>query len=437
MTKKNIILLLISILMFSTNVQAQKNNKVKASASTKSAIGNNKKAVPLTSSAQEYINQYQFNDAITVLQRDIAAKKRKKEATELEMTDLNTARIGAKMLTATQKVIIVDSIVTDYDKFLSKIELSKESGSISKYEKFFNELNQDNAYVYVNEIGNKCYFSKEDENNNMLLYTSDKLDGKWSTPVEIEELKENAELLNYPFMMSDGTTFYFAATGKESLGGYDIFVTRYDSETGKFLRSENIGMPFNSPANDYMYAEDDLNNIGWFVTDRNQPAGKVCIYIFIPSDTREVYEPSAYSDLQIRRAAMISRIADTWGDGIERHKALARLDNAINNKIKQANRGDFSFVINNNTVYTKIGDFKSGEAKQLMQSLIEKKKKLQQLNDNISSARSRYAKAGNGEKSNMKQSILQNEQQQITLIQDIKNTEKNIRNKENTILNKR
>lgn len=29
-------------------------------------------------------------------------------------------------------------------------------------------------------------------------------------------------------------------------------------------------MPFNSPANDYMYAEDDINNIGWFVADRNQ-----------------------------------------------------------------------------------------------------------------------------------------------------------------------
>ncbi|MFR3186749.1 MAG: hypothetical protein ACLTOV_01045 [Phocaeicola sp.] len=43
-----------------------------------------------------------------------------------------------------------------------------------------------------------------------------------------------------------------------------------------------MGMPFNSPYNDYMYALDDFNNLGWFATDRFQPEGKVCIYVFAP-----------------------------------------------------------------------------------------------------------------------------------------------------------
>lgn len=96
-------------------------------------------------------------------------------------------------------------------------------------------------------------------------------------------MTEGYKSVNYPFMMPDGTTFYFAATGEESIGGYDIFVTRFDSESGSFLKAENIGMPFNSTANDYMYAIDEFNDIGWFATDRSQPEGKVCIYIFIPS----------------------------------------------------------------------------------------------------------------------------------------------------------
>ena len=36
------------------------------------------------------------------------------------------------------------------------------------------------------------------------------------------------------------------------MGGYDIFVTRYNSDTDNYLNPENVGMPFNSPFNDYM-----------------------------------------------------------------------------------------------------------------------------------------------------------------------------------------
>lgn len=46
-------------------------------------------------------------------------------------------------------------------------------------------------------------------------------------------------------------------------------------------------MPFNSPANDYMYAIDEFNNIGWFASDRYQPDNKVCIYVFVPNSSKK------------------------------------------------------------------------------------------------------------------------------------------------------
>ena len=95
---------------------------------------------------------------------------------------------------------------------------------------------------------------------------------------------------NYPFMLSDGITLYYAAVGVESFGGYDIFVTRYDMDEKKFLYPENLGMPFNSPANDYMLAIDEFNQLRWFFSDRNQTENKVCIYIFIKNDIRKEYE---------------------------------------------------------------------------------------------------------------------------------------------------
>ena len=66
---------------------------------------------------------------------------------------------------------------------------------------------------------------------------------------------------DYPFMLSDGTTLYFAENGEESLGGYDLFVTRYSSSSHEYLKPENLGMPFNSPYNDYMLVIDEPNNL--------------------------------------------------------------------------------------------------------------------------------------------------------------------------------
>ncbi len=59
-----------------------------------------------------------------------------------------------------------------------------------------------------------------------------------------------------PFFMSDGVTLYYANDGDESIGGYDIFISR-KGEDG-FLQPQNIGMPYNSPYDDYMLAIDEV-----------------------------------------------------------------------------------------------------------------------------------------------------------------------------------
>ena len=66
------------------------------------------------------------------------------------------------------------------------------------------------------------------------------------------------------------------------MGGYDIYTSTYDKETKRFLTPVNIGMPFNSEADDYMFVIDEYSNTGWFARNRNPPADTVCIYVFVP-----------------------------------------------------------------------------------------------------------------------------------------------------------
>ena len=340
-----------------------------------------------------------------------------------------------EMREATQQIIFIDSVVVAKDDFLSIIQLNPESGKLYAYDQYFRSEGHPESYVYINEMGNKCYFSDENANSQMQLYTLDKLGEEWSDPLALKGIYNGISEANYPFMMTDGTTFYFAAKGKESIGGYDIFVTRADSENGQFLKPENIGMPFNSEANDYMYVIDELSNIGYFVTDRRQPEGKVCVYMFIPPTSRHIYNSDAYSDAQLRGFADISRIANTWGKGTERKQALERLKAINKANPTQQSKSAINFIVNDRITYTDISQFQAPDSPDLYRELQSTKKQLKETEQLLEKSRNFYAKAKPEDKRVLRTEILDAERQFVRLTNDIKTLEKRIRKSENNIIN--
>ena len=340
-----------------------------------------------------------------------------------------------EMREATQQIIFIDSVVVAKDDILSIIRLNPESGKLDTFDQFFRSEGHTDSYVYLNEMGNKCYFSDENAYGQMQLYTLDKLGEEWSEPLALKGINEGISEANYPFMMTDGTTFYFAAKGKESIGGYDIFVTRSDSENGQFLRPENIGMPFNSEANDYLYVIDELSNIGYFVTDRRQPAGKVCVYIFIPPTSRHIYNSDAYSDEQLRGFADLSRIANTWGKGTERKQALERLKAISKTNPTQQLKSAVNFIVNDRVTYTDISQFQAPDSPDLYRELQSTKKQLKDIEQLLEKSRNFYAKAKPEDKRVLRTEILDAERQFVRLTADVKTLEKRIRQSENNIIN--
>lgn len=320
----------------------------------------------------------------------------------------------------TQQIIIVDSIVVNKDQFLASIRLSSECGQLMNTGAFFR--NQLQGTLYLNEMGNKVYFSQPDGHQQQ-LYTADKLGNEWSKPQPLQGLSEGIDEASYPFMLTDGLTFYFAGKGEESIGGYDIFMTRYDSRSGSFLKPENIGMPFNSEANDYMYAIDEANRIGYFVSDRRQPEGKVCIYIFIPSDTRKTYDNSKYTEDQIRNFADIASIADTWGNGTERKAALDRI------KSKYATHDVPGQLVSTGDAASAV-EFHSKEANSLYQKLLKEQNALDIVNSSLDMLRQKYHKANASERNSMKSEILKLEEQALQLNASVKQLTKATRNAE-------
>ena len=305
-----------------------------------------------------YFNTYRFDKSVIAYQSYIATlKPDDSKLLELKQKE-SQAENASRLIDKVEDIAIVDSVVVDKSDFLRFYKFSHELGTLSQTLLKLKGHRTVDKITYTTQRQDRVYFSDTIQGQ-MDLFTSYKLLDAFSLPVSISKGINTPANENYPFLMLDGITLYFASDGENSIGGYDIFITRYTPATDSFLKPENIGFPFNSPANDYMMVIDEQRKVGWFATDRNQPAGKVMIYTFIPNKIKTIIRSEdkdylrAAAQLKTYRKAKLNLTTNNSTDEIQ----LQESDNQLN------------FVINDSVVYTNASQFKSEEAKKMWKEL--------------------------------------------------------------------
>ena len=278
-------------------------------------------------------------------------------------------RIAEANIRTTQHVIFVDSIVISKSSIAQHLHLNPEMGNISTAKKLCDELQLSlityGEMGYINALGDNAFIAIPFNGVNTLS-RSIRTGNSWSSPEFLHIPEHDSIPQDFPFLLADGLNLYFSAQAPDGYGGWDIYVTRYDTEEKAFLKPQNIGMPFNSDANDYMYYIDESSNTGYFLTDRRQPADSVCLYTFIPNATHASY-PSGTDFLTLYHAAAISSISNTQ---IGQESRIAEWSTMRNNKSTTNTNQHWKFIINNHTVYTNLSQFKNPEAREVAQQLI-------------------------------------------------------------------
>lgn len=79
---------------------------------------------------------------------------------------------------------------------------------------------------------------------------------------------------NFPFITDDNKLF-FASEGRKGFGGMDIFMI----DLNKGTEAINLGLPVNSPKDDFAFTFNDTKNIGFFSSNK---AGKDNLYLATP-----------------------------------------------------------------------------------------------------------------------------------------------------------
>lgn len=379
----------------------------------------------------EAMRQYRFAEAETILNNEIATLRKKKlDITEAEDRLRAVQRAKARMR-ATEQICFIDSIIVHKADILPHIQLSSEVGKLDTYAHQYMQNDTTGATVYVSQMGDHRITALPSQGSSF-LYTSHLVGAEWTAPVMLNDqgLASHDDVQQgYPFLLNDGTTLYYAAKGEESMGGYDIFMTRYDADTQGYLAPENIGMPFNSPANDYLFAIDEFSNLGWFVTDRNTPTDSVCIYTFIPNESRKIYNPDETDEDKLRNLARLNSIRDTWTDKEAVNKAIARLQELKRGAKQQdmAEQKAFTFVLNNQKTCHSPNDFTNPSARQLCNTWQQNVKKLEQVESILAQLRENYQATPAAQRTILTNDILTKEREQRQLIELIHKQEKDIR----------
>jgi len=144
--------------------------------------------------------------------------------------------------------------------------------------------------AYVPDGKAVMYWSAEDKDGIRNIFHSEYQDTVWSAPALLNEQMTSASDEIYPMLSPDGTKMYFSSAGLYGIGGYDIYVSELDPETGDWSVPVNMGFPYSSPADDFLFVSTDDGKYSVFASTRDCPKDSVWVYVL------------EYDDMPVRRA---------------------------------------------------------------------------------------------------------------------------------------
>lgn len=388
-TVKSIIIIMCVLMSLTVNGQ------------TNSVIRNKREAEAKIVEAKTLLKDYRFEEAIEAFEDYIESGFAIDSLAATCRRMIAVAETGDEMLERIEEVTILDSAKVVKADMLKVMRIAKDQGSI--------QMDGENV-VYTTGRGDKSIYSEQGD-----LWKS-------FSGVEKEKLaggvNSGAEE-NYPFEMMDGVTLYFGSCREGGLGGYDIYMSRYNGETGEYTEPVNLGMPYNSTDNDYMIVIDEFNSEGWFATDRRQKKDTVVIYKFKVSDNKQYLSDELDDEILIRSAKLLRY---RLGASKKQKEAEVR---------EEESSSMVKFYVNDTIVYESISQFIDEDARLLYEETLNMQVDLKLEQVILEGLKKEYRVTEDAaDKESLKKDILEMELKMADEEIRVKNNIKSIRQKE-------
>ena len=343
-----------------------------------------------------YMQLWRADDAINAYTTYLNSLREPNEREPYIQSQIYRANKLRRYLRRVERLQVIDSVCVPLDSMLHVCYLSAEAGQLT--------LDSNYGVIYTNQRGDRRLQAVSSDSTQVIVSTHRLLEEEW---MPFDTLPESVNFSSYqisPYLLNDGVTLYFASNDTNGLGGMDIYVTRYNTTTETYTIPENMGMPYNSPANEYMLLMDETRRVGYLATDRFAPSGRVHIYSFVMPESKQYYELSDSLAAYARLAAFERVDMPTHSPTEEVVDTESEDDPAV-----------FSFVVNDSIVYHSLNDFRNAAAKEKyyewQRTLLQYQTEQQQL----LSLRQQYAAADEATQKELTPAILHLENNQSQL----------------------
>lgn len=177
-----------------------------------------------------------------------------------------------------------------------------------------------------------------------IMYSSRLNDTLWSAPQIANENITTAGDEILPHISPCGKKLYFASNGHSGMGGFDLYMSEWNEETGDWGIAQNLGFPFSSTSNDYMYYETPCGNFTIFTSDREGDEFMVTTYVIkheLSPLKMEIAQEDApkYAIMEHNLPNTLSSSANTAakdGEDNSQYKMAADRARGIEGKLKRA-----------------------------------------------------------------------------------------------------
>lgn len=230
-----------------------------------------------------YHYNYRFKEA------KVYYNKFKAAATKRELKDfpvlrqLRMCENGETLLKNINEVTVQESKLVSRGNFQLSYYLTPEMGRILKVpEELQSAIDKKKNLQTLMHRGKGAYtyFASygDVEDMGLNLYRVRITEGSIGIPQMLPSTINTQYDEEFPYMSPDGTKFYFASKGHNSMGGYDIFVCDYDSASDQWSKPRNLDFAINTPDDDLLYAISHDPSFAYFSSSRNAEKGKIHVY---------------------------------------------------------------------------------------------------------------------------------------------------------------
>ena len=160
--------------------------------------------------------------------------------------------------------------------------------------------------VYMQDDQDVIYWSAIDKEGIRNIFHSEYQDTVWSAPALLNEHMTSMSDEIYPMLSPDGSKMYFSSVGLYGVGGYDIYVSERDGDTGEWSVPVNMGFPYSSPADDFLFINTEDGRYSVFASNRECSKDSVWVYVLEYDDMpvrKTVTDPEVLMEIAVLEPA--------------------------------------------------------------------------------------------------------------------------------------